>query len=87
MTSDSQKVDFIFTDLLKIGWFFKFQPKILGVCDFDGFLPLWKEVTIIVLFQVHNTDIFELGTKTDICQVATTPFTPYFDSLRCTLYK
>ena len=27
---------------------FKFSPKILGICDFDGvFGKLWKEMTII----------------------------------------
>ena len=35
MTSELQKFGF-YGFLLKTGWFFKYLPKILGICDFDG---------------------------------------------------
>ena len=68
---------------------FKFSPKILGKCDFDGVFP--GGVLLIMKgndyfdihrkFQVHSTSIFGLGAKTKNREVATTQSTPNFDSL------
>ena len=64
---------------------FKFLPKILGICDFDGFFWLIMKgndyYNIHRKFQVHSTNIFVLGAKTNIARWQPPPSTPNFDSL------
>ena len=66
---------------------YKFSPKILGICDFDGFFAFWLIVrendyhNVHRKFQVHSTNIFVLGAKTNITRWQPSPSTPNVDSL------
>ena len=82
MTSESRKTEFL-RILDENRQNFTFSPKILGICNFGGVCLIVKGNDYYNMhrkFQVHSTNIFVLGAKTNIARWQPPP-TPNFDSL------